>query len=90
VNVARTDGRRYAYLAEKIEMQVTNEQLQAIDSGQPVVLSVEGRDCVLLPSGLYHQLRDSIEDWDIASMQGNIARMMKDDWGDAAMSVYDE
>jgi len=41
---------------------LTSKQVQAIDSGQPVPLSVEGRPCVLLPGALYEQLRAGVED----------------------------
>ncbi len=65
-------------------------QLQAIDSGQPVPLSIEGRPCVLLPEALYEQLRQALDDWHPATMRRHIADMMADDWSDPAMSVYDE
>lgn len=71
-------------------MQFTAEQLQAIDSGQPVPLSVEGRQCVLLPGALYRQLRDAPDDWHPAMLRSQMAQMMAEDWSDPAMSVYDE
>ena len=71
-------------------MQVTSEQLEAIDRGQAVPLLIEGRDCVLLPGTLYEQLREAIDDWHPATMHKQIARMMADDWNDPAMGVYDE
>jgi hypothetical protein len=71
-------------------VQFTSEQLQAIDSGQPVPIWVEGRQCVLLPGTLYEQLRTAADDWHPAVMRRHIARMMADDWDDPAMSVYDE
>lgn len=71
-------------------MQVTAEQLQAIDSGQPVPLSVEGRPCVLVPGMLYEQFREAMEDWHPGTMRREMARLMAEDWNDPAMSVYDE
>jgi len=69
---------------------LTSEQLQAIDRGQPVPLSVEGRECVLMPGALYQQLRGALDDWHPATMRRQMAQMMADDWSDPAMSVYDE
>jgi hypothetical protein len=71
-------------------MEFTSEQLQAIDKGQPVPLSVEGRPCVLVPGALYEQLREAVEDWHPATMSRHVAQMMADDWNDPAMGVYDE
>jgi len=34
-------------------MQLTSEQLQSLDSGQPVSLLIDGRACVLLNSSVY-------------------------------------
>jgi hypothetical protein len=70
-------------------MQITSEQLRAIDLGQPVPLIVEGRNCVLLP-GTIDELRDALDDWHPKTMQRNMARLMADDWNDPAMSAYDE
>jgi hypothetical protein len=67
-------------------MDISTEQLHALDDGQPVSLNVEGRPCVLVPSPLYEQLFD---DWHPRVMQRQVARMMADDWNDPAMSVYD-
>jgi hypothetical protein len=53
-------------------------------------LVVEGRDCVLLRSESYDQLREAMADWDPSTMQRHMAKMMADDWNDPAMSVYDE
>jgi hypothetical protein len=71
-------------------MQITADQLSAIDSGQPVPVSVEGRNCVLLPDSLYEQLREAIDDWHPANMRRNLAHMMADDWNDPALSIHDE
>lgn len=71
-------------------MQITSQQLQTIDSGQPVPLTVEGRSCVLLPDALYERLRHAIDDWHPAAMRRQITEIMADDWTDPAMSVYDE
>jgi hypothetical protein len=71
-------------------MELTSQQLQAIDSGQPVPISVEGRECVLLPEALFERLRDMVDDWHPAMMQRSIAQLMEEDWNDPAMSVYDE
>ena len=71
-------------------MEFTLPQLQAIDAGEPVSLTVEGRPCVLLPSSLYEQLREAIGDWHPRTMRPTLARLMSDDWNDPAMSVYDD
>ncbi|HZN33170.1 MAG TPA: hypothetical protein VFB80_05100 [Pirellulaceae bacterium] len=70
-------------------MQITSQQLQAIDNGEPVPLVVEGRPCILVP-GTIDQLRDALDDWDPRTMQRHMARLMADDWNDPAMSAYDE
>ena len=69
-------------------MQITSQQLQAIDNGEPVPLVVEGRPCILVP-GTIDQLRDALDDWDPRTMQRHMARLMADDWNDPAMSAYD-
>jgi hypothetical protein len=71
-------------------MQLTAEQIQAIDKGEPVGLLVDGRQCVLLSSDAYDQFRSLVEDWEPSTMQRQMAEMMADDWNDPAMSVYDE
>jgi hypothetical protein len=70
-------------------MQITDQQLQAIDAGQPVPLMVEGRPCVLLP-GTLDELRSALDDWAPRTTQRAMAQLMADDWNDPAMSVYDE
>jgi hypothetical protein len=71
-------------------MEFTTQQLQAIDNGEPVPVSVEGRFCVLVPGKLYDQLREAIDDWHPRTMRHSMAQMMADDWNDPAMSAYDE
>jgi hypothetical protein len=71
-------------------MELTSQQLQAIDAGQPVPISVEGRECVLLPGALFEQLRETMDDWHPAIMQRSMAQLMGEDWIDPAMSIYDE
>lgn len=71
-------------------MQLSVDQAEALDKGEPVWLSVDNRDCVLLSRQAYEQVRALIEDWDPSTMRHHMARMMIDDWGDPAMSVYDE
>ena len=71
-------------------MHFTSEQLHAIDSGIPVPVNVEGRDCVLVPGPLYERLREAIEERHPLSMERNLAQMMADDWRDPSMTVYDE
>ena len=71
-------------------MQFTPEQIQALDSGQPVPLSVEGRPCVLLPGAVYEQFLEAVQDWHPAAMRRHMADMMAEDWNDPRMNVYDE
>jgi hypothetical protein len=71
-------------------MNLTAEQLQALEKGEPISLVVEGRDCVLLSSQVYDHLREAIDDWDPSTMQRHMAEMMAEDWNDSAMGVYDE
>lgn len=71
-------------------MNLTPEQIQSIDSGQPVNIVVDGRSCVLVPSSTYTQMQEQIDQWHPTTMQRNLADVMADDWNDPAMSVYDE
>jgi hypothetical protein len=71
-------------------MDFTSQQLHAIDSGIPIPVNIEGRECVLVPERLYVRFREAIEDWHPASMERHMAQMMADDWSDPAMNVYDE
>jgi hypothetical protein len=72
------------------EMPISQEQLEALDLGQPVPLSVAGRECILLPGSLYEQLRDAVEDWHPVTMRRRFATIMAEDWDDPAMSIYDD
>lgn len=71
-------------------MNLTAEQIKAIDEGEPVPVVVEGRQCVLLNSKLYDQIRETLVDWDPPTMRRHMADMMANDWNDPAMSVYDD
>ena len=71
-------------------MDLTSEQIEALDKGEPVSLLVEGRKCVLLSDAVYEQVRELIEQWDPSTMQRHMAAVMADDWNDPAMSVYDD
>ena len=71
-------------------MQFSSEQLAALDQGQPVPLTIEGRECVLIPGSLYEQFQQALDDWHPAGMRPHMAKMMAEDWQDPAMSVYDE
>ena len=71
-------------------MKFSPDQLRALDSGHPLPLIVEGRECVLLSGAFYESLREAIDDWHPATMRRHMADMMADDWSDPAMSVYDE
>lgn len=71
-------------------MDLTSSQLQALDSGEAVPIVVEGRSCVLLGTETFESLRELLDDWSPLTMQRHMAEMMRDDWSDPAMSVYDE
>jgi hypothetical protein len=71
-------------------MDLTSIQLQALDSGEVVPIVVEGRNCVLLGTATFESLRDRLDDWSPLTMQRQMAEMMRDDWNDPAMGVYDE
>ncbi len=73
-----------------MNVSLTAEQIEAIDNGEPVVLLVEGRDCVLLPSSRYNRMQEQIDQWHPSTMRRSMAELMADDWSDPAMSVYDE
>jgi hypothetical protein len=67
-------------------MDLTLSELQALDRGEAVPLVVEGRKCVLLRDAVFEQL----DEWHPQRMQRHLADMMRDDWEDPAMSIYDE
>ncbi len=71
-------------------MNLTPEQIQLIDNGEPVNIVVDGRSCVLLPSSTYGQMQEQIDQWHPATMQQNMSQVMADDWNESAMSVYDD
>lgn len=71
-------------------MQLSPDQMQALDAGEAVPVVIGDKQCVLLSSGLYEQLRHLISDWELNSMQRHLAHMMADDWCDPAMSAYDD
>jgi hypothetical protein len=69
-------------------MDLTAQQLHAIDSGISVPVNIEGRDCVLVPGPIYERLREAVEDWHPASMERHMAEVMADDWSDPALNIY--
>ncbi|MBI2479598.1 MAG: hypothetical protein HYV60_13490 [Planctomycetia bacterium] len=71
-------------------MNLTAEQILAIDKGDPVCIEVDGRQCVLLNSAAFDRMREQIDEWHPATMLRNMADLMADDWNDPAMRVYDE
>lgn len=73
-----------------MNLSLTAEQLQEIDKGEAVSIFVGGRECVLLQSDSYSQMRNQIDQWNPLIMQFGMAQLMNEDWGDPAMSVYDE
>lgn len=73
-----------------MNVSLTAEQIKAIDNGEAVVLLVEGRDCVLLPSSRYNRMQEHIDRWYPSTTRRSMAELMADDWSDPAMSIYDE
>lgn len=71
-------------------MVLSAEQIEALDRGEPVPLSVEGRACVLLNAATFGDDADSKQEWEPGSMLPHVAKMMAEDWDDPAMSVYDD
>jgi hypothetical protein len=71
-------------------MNLTEEQVKAVEQGYPISLVVDRTECVLLRKDLYDQLRELLEDWDPRIMRRHMAEMMRDDWTDPAMNVYNK
>jgi hypothetical protein len=71
-------------------MNLTEEQVKAVEQGYPISLVVDRTECVLLRKDLYDQLRELLEDWDPRIMRRHMAEMMRDDWTDPAMNVYNQ
>jgi hypothetical protein len=43
-------------------MNLTPEQLQALDQGQPVLVTLAGRECVLLSKGRFTQMKSNSDE----------------------------
>ncbi len=75
-------------------MNLSNEQIQALDRGQAVPLTVDGRACVVIRREVYERAKPAIEydasEWTAEEMRSVMARTMDDDWSDPRVDVYDE
>ena len=71
-------------------MNLTPDQIQSIDNGDPVRIIVDGRSCVLVSNSTYTQLQELIDQWHPATMHRNLSDVMADEWNDPAKSIYDE
>ena len=68
-------------------MDLTSIQIESLDLGEAVPVVVDGRNCVLLSESTY---QDLLDEWHPSTMKRHLAEMMREDWSDPAMSVYDE
>lgn len=71
-------------------MELTSSQLNALDGGQAVPVVIDGRSCVLLSDAAFESVRGAVGEWRPAALSRQMAELMRDDWSDPAMSVYDE
>lgn len=73
-------------------MTLTHDQIEALKQGKPVhaVSEEVGEEVVLLRGDVYDRIAELLDDWDPALMRRHMADMMKEDWEDPAMSVYDQ
>jgi hypothetical protein len=76
-------------------MNLTRDQVQAIQSGQPVHLlePQSNVDCVLLPASLYERVQALFEDVPLSNEERRalLAESGKRaGWDDPAMDVYDD
>lgn len=72
-------------------MNLTNRQIESLRHGEPVYIQNEdvGAELVLLRRDLFEETFE-FHDWDPRLMRRHIVEMMHEDWGDPAMSVYDQ
>jgi hypothetical protein len=74
-------------------MNLTSEQQQAIDRGEAVTFTVDGRECVLVRKDVYERVREIIPD-DIPSIDEQLYMLRQigemAGWDDPEMDVYDE
>jgi len=71
-------------------MNITKEQLEAVESGEAVELTLDGTECVVIKKDVYESVRDLIDDAHPKTMKKHLGKIMEEDWNDPAMDVYDQ
>ena len=69
-------------------MNLTPQQIQSLDAGQPVAVTVDGRDVVVLPRDAYERVR-TLLDFDPAQAYPAIDEAWREGWDDPKMADYD-
>ena len=69
---------------------ITKEQMQAVESGEAVQITLEGTECVVIKKEVYESVRDLIDDAHPRAMKKHLSQLMEEDWSDPAMNVYDQ
>lgn len=72
------------------QMNLTSDQVQALDRGDAVPIVVAGRECVVVRKEIYDRVMLALDEWSDEDMRAIMARTMQDDWSDPRMDVYDE
>jgi len=70
-------------------MELTKTQLDAIDSGRVVHVTIDGRSCVVISSAAFEKSVALALEWHPSTMVRPMADIMADDWTDPAMNIYD-
>ncbi len=71
-------------------MNITKEQLEAVEGGEAVEVTLEGTECVIIKKDVYESVRDLIEDAHPRVMKKHLGKIMNEDWSDPAMDVYNQ
>lgn len=71
---------------------LTTDQIEAVKQGEPVHLVPEevGEEVVLLRGDVYERITELFDDWDLRLMRRQMTEVMREDWDDPALSVYDQ
>ncbi len=70
-------------------MNLTNEQLKAIEEGQPVPVIVDATRCVVIREDVFERVQQAVAD-DHQELRAILARSVESsDWNDPKMDVYD-
>ncbi len=77
-------------MVPKGNVMITKEQLEAVESGEAVEVTVDGMKCVVIKKEMYESVRELIDDAHPRTMKKHLEKIMKEDWDDPAMDIYNQ